>query len=84
VGAAPFWVADKENPLSGVAVSPTALTVPVMPTTPLWPKILYDVNDAGALKLPVPNDDAAGVGSVNEVAANALNELVPAPKTAAI
>jgi hypothetical protein len=82
-GAVPFAIAIAEIPLSGPAVSPTALIVPVMPTVPLWPRIVYDVNDAGALKLADPNDSAESEAS-GGIVRFALNEFPLAPKVAEI
>ena len=39
-GAAPFWVAETENPLSGLAVSPAAVMVPLSATRPDSPRIV--------------------------------------------
>jgi hypothetical protein len=76
-------MAAAEIPLSGPAVSPTALIVPVMPTTPLKVPIVYDVEDAGAVKLADPNDSAESEAS-GGITRFALNELPLAPKLAEI
>jgi hypothetical protein len=83
-GGFPFAIAVAEIPLRGAAVSPTALIVPVMPTIPLEPPILYAVEDTGALKLCDPNDNAEADAS-GGIVRFALNELpMPLPKVAEI
>jgi hypothetical protein len=56
-GAVPFCVALALSPVSGLAVRPTALIVPVTPTVPPpRTKNLYVAVDAGAAKLVDPNE----------------------------
>ncbi len=82
-GAAPFAIAVAEIPLSGPAVSPTALMVPVTPTVPLTGPSVYDVEDAGALKLADPNDNAEAEAR-GGMTRFAVNEFPIDPKVAEI